>query len=280
MLSGLRSRIKELLGLERKSDVWIRDFAHLSREMVNGSLLKEQRYQDPLRLPRFGFKGFSQNGEDGIIAEILRRIGAGSKIFVEIGVETGVECNTALLLLDGWRGTWIEGSPRLAAKARKIAAVSAVTVVESFVTAENVDGLVSVAAGGEELTLLSIDIDSNDYWIWKAISSVKPRMVVIEYNANIPPPISATIAYSGTARWDGTVYYGASLKALERLGREKGYSLVGCGLEGINAYFVRDDLLGDGFLAPYTAENHYEPPRYWVGPPAGHLPGFGKWENV
>ena len=280
MSRGLRSKIKELIGLDRKSDIWIRDFARISREMLNGNLLKEQRYQDPLRLPRYGFKGFSQNGEDGIIAEVLKRIGAGSKTFVEIGVEAGIECNTALLLLDGWRGTWIEGSPKLAAEARKIAAVSAVNVIHSFVTAENVDGLLARAAGDEELTLLSIDIDSNDYWIWRAISSVTPRVVVIEYNANIPPPISATIAYRDTARWNGTVYYGASLKALERLGREKGYSLVGCGLEGVNAFFVRDDLVGDLFLAPYTAENHYEPPRYWVGPPVGHLPGFGEWVNV
>lgn len=280
MLNKVRDQIKELTGANRKSDIWLKDFAHISRELLHKDLLAQQRYQEPLRLTRHGFKGFSQNGEDGIIAEIIRRIGAGSKTFVEIGVETGVECNTALLLLDGWRGTWIEGSPEMAEEARKISAVAPVSVVNSFVTAENVDHLVSTAAGEDELTLLSIDIDSNDYWIWKAVTSVNPRMVIMEYNANIPPPISATIAYNDRAQWDGTVYFGASLSALEKLGREKGYSLVGCGIEGINAFFVRDDLLGDKFLAPYTAENHFEPPRYWVGPPVGHMPGFGKWENV
>ena len=280
MFGKLRAKVKEISGASRRSDIWLKDFAHISREMLHKDLLQQPRYQEALRLPRHGFKGFSQNGEDGVIAEIIRRIGPGARTFVEIGVETGVECNTALLLLDGWRGTWIEGSPEMAEQARKIAAVAPVTVINSFVTADNVDRLVSDAADGEELTLLSIDIDSNDYWIWKAVTSVRPRMVVIEYNASIPPPISATIAYNDTAQWDGTVYFGASLAALEALGREKGYSLVGCGLEGINAFFVRDDLLEDKFLQPFTAENHYEPPRYWVGPAVGHRPGFGKWVNV
>jgi hypothetical protein len=55
---------------------------------------------------------------------------------------------------------------------------------------------------------------------------------------------------------------GASLKALEQLGSEKGYSLVGCNLSGVNAFFVRNDLLKDAFSAPYTAEHHFEPFRY------------------
>jgi hypothetical protein len=54
---------------------------------------------------------------------------------------------------------------------------------------------------------------------------------------------------------------GASLKALEELGAKKGYNLVGCDLCGVNAFFVRNDLLKDRFAAPYTAENHYEPFR-------------------
>jgi hypothetical protein len=62
--------------------------------------------------------------------------------------------------------------------------------------------------------------------------------------------------------WDGTSYYGASLKALELIGSRKGYELVGCSLSGINAFFVRRDLVKDSFCAPFTAENHFEPPRF------------------
>src|SRR5262249_9149403 len=68
------------------------------------------RTDDPKRLLRHGYKVYSQNDEDGIIAEIFRRIGTQRRTFVEFGVETGVECNTAKLLVEGWRGLWIEGN--------------------------------------------------------------------------------------------------------------------------------------------------------------------------
>jgi hypothetical protein len=61
------------------------------------------------------------------------------------------------------------------------------------------------------------------------------------------------------------------LGALTDLAATKGYSLVGCGLTGVNAFFVRDDCVGARFLAPFTAEQHYEPPRYGAGG-AGHAP--------
>src|SRR5579871_5719441 len=73
-------------------------------------LLAQPRYAEPKRLLRHGFKVYSQHDEDGIIQEIFRRIGATSRSFVEFGVETGVECNTAKLLVDGWRGLWIEAN--------------------------------------------------------------------------------------------------------------------------------------------------------------------------
>ncbi len=74
--------------------------------------------------------------------------------------------------------------------------------------------------------------------------------------------MSWVIPYDPKGMWDGTSHTGASLKALGELGARKGYSLVGCNISGVNAFFVRDDLLGDHFAAPYTAENHYEPSRY------------------
>jgi hypothetical protein len=70
--------------------------------------------------------------------------------------------------------------------------------------------------------------------------------------------------------WDGTQNFGASLKALEKLGARLGYGLVGCDFTGVNAFFVRDDLLADKFAAPYTAENHYEPPCYHYLHRRGH----------
>jgi hypothetical protein len=83
------------------------------------------------------------------------------------------------------------------------------------------------------------------------------------------------IPYNGAAIWDLSNYYGASLKALEVLGRRKGYSLVGCNYTGVTSFFVRDDCLGTHFAEPFVSENHYEPPRYFVRMPNGHRSGFG-----
>jgi hypothetical protein len=254
------------------------------RQMLQQRLMAElsatPRFREPLRLLSHGYKVYSEGMEDGILAEIFRRIGVSSRRFVEIGVQDGLECNSAYLLLQGWSGAWIDGAPDNAARARATFASYPVEVLDQFVTAENADALISRLAGEDGLDLLSIDIDSNDYWVWKAVRSVRPRVVVIEYNATLPPHLRRTVAYDPTRFWTGTNFFGASLGALAALGEEKGYRLVGCSPAGVNAFFVRDDLGGDRFCAPFTAENHYEPPRYYLAGPAGHRPGFGEWVEV
>lgn len=122
-----------------------------------------------------------------------------------------------------------------------------------------------------DLDLLSIDIDQNTYHVWRAIRSLRPRVVVVEYNASIPPWLDWASEYRPDRTWDGTMNMGAGLKAFERLGRQKGYSLIGCDSVGVNAYFVRDELADPAkFCDPFTAENHYEPPRYAWGARGGH----------
>jgi len=230
-------------------------------------LLTQPRYADPKRLLRHGFKVYSQHDEDGIIQEIFRRIGVSERTFIEFGVETGIECNTAKLLIEGWRGLWIEAN---AQACKGIASIfepflkdRRLTLAQSVVTTENINSLIEKSGLKDEIDLLSIDIDFNDYWIWKAIGTVKPRVVVIEYNAGLHPPLSLTVPYQPNRSGDGTNYFGASLEALVRLGRQKGYSVVGCNISGSNAFFVRDDLCADHFITPATAEEHYEPPRHF-----------------
>jgi len=248
--------------------------ANFNAAMVQMSLhrfwaetLAQPRYADPKRLLRHGFKVYSQHEEDGIIQEIFRRIGTSKRTFVEFGVESGVECNTVKLLIEGWRGLWIE------ANAQACKAVSSafepflhdrrLTLKQSLVTAENINTLIKSADVEGEIDLLSIDIDFNDYWVWKAIETVTPRVVVIEYNAGLHPPLSLTVPYLPNRAGDGTNFFGASLEALVRLGRAKGYRVVGCNISGSNAFFVREDLCADHFIEPATAEEHYEPPRHF-----------------
>jgi hypothetical protein len=194
-------------------------------------------------LTPFELKAFSQNGEDGVIAEILRRCGAPGRWFVEFGAAEGLENNcVALADLLGWHGLFIEAGERefatLEAKYRPNPRVAA---VRSLVTVENVAGLFSAAGVPEEPDVLSIDVDGSDYWIWQALDGYRPRLVVIEYNATLDPA-RRLVQPSDHGPWDGTAYFGASLGALEALAGAKGYRLVHTDLTGSNAFFVREDL--------------------------------------
>ncbi len=231
-------------------------------------LLASSEYSDPRKLNRWERKVFSQSGEDGIIAEIFRRIGTTTRTFVEFAAGDGLENNTVYLLHSGWKGAWIEAHDAyvnqiLSNHSRKIEE-GALRFRREFVTAENIESLLEEADVPEEIDLLSIDIDRNDYWVWSKIARCRPRVVVVEYNAVLPPGFEWVVEYVPNATWDGTSNFGASLTALELLGTSKGYRLVGCNLAGANAFFVREDLVGELFCTPFTAENHYEPPRYYL----------------
>lgn len=257
---------------------------HLERSMIDTGILalqesvvkqlrEERRSRDPLGLLQAEFQVYSQHGEDGIISEIFRRIGTTNRYFVEIGVGDGMENNTTYVLRSGWSGTWIEGSPEsVSAIHSRFAtdlAAGQLRLVPRFVTMENITSLLGGTVPNEP-DLFSLDIDYNTYWIWKGLREFRPRVVVVEYNANYPATDDWKSPYRPDAVWDGSFHYGASLKAFELLGADKGYLLVGCDLSGTNAFFVRKDVAQDHFPGPHTAENHYEPARYYLNRRHGH----------
>ncbi len=268
----------------KKSRLFLTNWRALEQQRYWEQAMASPRYSDPKRLLRHGAKAYSQNDEDGIIAEIFRRIGVSSKTFVEIGTGAGLENNTLALLLQGWRGLWLEGNDKKAARARadfaSYVSSGQLRIEHAFVTRDNADALLAQNAPNAEPDLLSIDVDGNDYHVWQAVQSISPRVVVVEYNASWFPPMSLAVTYQERFRWKENTYFGASLKALELLAERKGYHLVGCCFAGVNAFFVRADLCGTHFCEPYTAENHYEPARYWMLRTAGYPPGIGPVERV
>jgi hypothetical protein len=239
-------------------------------EQVTRAILSEPKHQDPKKLSRYEYKVWSQNGEDGIIAEIFRRIGTTNRHFVEFGASDGSENNTALLVRQGWSGLWMDADTAAVKTAKESyrpeIEAGRLALLQTFITADNIEELFRQAGVPEEVDLLSIDIDRNDYYVWEKITHYRPRVVIIEYNSVVPPTMSWVVPYDpkafGWAKFGNLQHNGASLKALEELGAKKGYSLVGCDLCGVNAFFVRSDLLGDHFAKPYTAENHHEPFRF------------------
>lgn len=187
-------------------------------------------------------------------------------MFVEFGVQFGLECNSHYLLHKGWRGLWIEGSEdyfnQIFARFFPVIRTGQLGCIRSFITKDNINDLISSAGVGGEIDLLSVDIDGNDYYVWEAINVVRPRVVIVEYNAKFPPNHEWKMAYNEKHTWDSSDCHGASLKALELLGRRLGYRLVGTNLNGVNAFFVRRELAGDKFIDPPTAEELYNPARY------------------
>jgi hypothetical protein len=235
----------------------------------------DARYRDPKRLLAHGAQYWSQNYEDGMIAEIFRRVKPTTRTFVEIGVENGSETNTTCLLAQGWRGWWFEGNPRSCESIRNRlktmpALASRLSLREAFISPANINALFEEMSVPREVDLFSLDIDLDTYHIWAALREFRPRVVVVEYNAGLPPDQNWVHPYTPNQMWDYTQAFGASLKACELLGKEYGYSLVGCDITGINAFFVRNDLVEDHFVPPFTAENHYEPRRYHLYHRWGH----------
>lgn len=191
---------------------------------------------------------YSQNGEDGILKIIFDKIGTTNKFCVEFGVEDGTECNTRYLIdKGGWNFLQMDCGDNLPA-----------TIKKEFVTAENVNQLFKKYDVPREFDLLCIDIDFNDYWVWKSISEYSPRVVAIEYNHHFPPADAKVVKYDPQAKLKTPSYFGASLLALAKLGKSKGYTLLVCDNRGVNAFFVRSDLVKDHF-AVKRVEEVYRP---------------------
>lgn len=177
----------------------------------------------------------SRGGEDGVIQKIFEVIGSTSKYYVEFDVENGLECNTRYMRqFYGWHGV-------LMARKKENAFFNLKKVK---VTAENINPLFHQYKVPNEFDLLSIHTQSNDFHLWNALSEhYRPRVVVIEYNATHLPHEEKVVKYNPEERWDGSNYFGASILALYKLGRKKGYSLVYADQKGVHLFFIRDDVL-------------------------------------
>lgn len=216
---------------------------------------------------------FSQNGEDGVIEEVMARMGVATGTFVEFGVERGTEGNCVFLAdVLGWRGMFMEADPthhhHLFHKYRHN---DRVKVAHTRVTPGNIDALLRDGGMPEDLDVLSIDVDGIDLWIWQAVSAVRARLVVIEYNAHLDPASRLVQPEQPSRSWDGTDYFGASLGALRAVAARRGYRLVHTDLAGVNAFFVRADLAGP---FPPEAEVPVRAPNYFLRG-EGHPPNEG-----
>jgi hypothetical protein len=235
--------------------------------LATGKLLRELNRQksDIVSLEEVEFQVFSQRGEDGIIQYIIDKINIPNKIFIEFGVENYTESNTRFLLINNhWSGLVIDGSKSNIdyIKSDFIYWKYDISAIESFITTQNINSLIeSFTVGEQDIGLLSVDVDGNDYWIWEAIHVIKPRIVVCEYNSAFGSTAKVSIPYEAdfyrSKAHFSNLYFGASLGAFCHLAEKKGYDFIGTAGGGVNAFFVRTDLSQPFRL--YSAANGYQP---------------------
>ena len=235
------------------------------------------------------FKVFSQFGDDGIIQYLIHRLQPLPDSFVEFGVENYRESNTRFLLLNNnWRGLVMDGNKDSIRYVKKddISWRHTLAARCAFINRDNINDLLTEAGFTGEIGLLSIDIDGIDYWVWEKLKVIDPVVVIVEYNSIFGPDLAVTIPYDPNfvrhqAHYSGQ-FWGASLRALALLAGRKGYSLLGCNSAGNNAYFVRNNKLGQ--LPVFSAREAFVDARFRDSrSPSGeltHLSGKQRFDQI
>lgn len=213
----------------------------------------------PLSFEDVGFRKFSQFDEDGILLYIFSKIGAKSRRVLEMCAGIGRECMaTNLIVNHGWEGLLFEGDAKNVASALNFFRNNNDSfsippkVVQAWLTAETLNEAVRSNGFEGDIDLFSLDVDGNDYWFWKALDVVSPRVCVIETNSCIPTAMSVTSPYDPNFRMN-SAFHSASLGAIVKLGKEKGYRLIGTNRAGFNVFMMRNDV-GQDHFPEITAE--------------------------
>jgi hypothetical protein len=238
-------------------------------------LLRSEFRADPssyhLGLKNFGFRVHSEFEEDGQLIYIFAAIGFGNKIVVEIGAGDGIACMSANLIVNhGFTGLLFDSDPDNVNRGTEFFAQHRDTSLippkfeRAWITAENVNEFISGAGVSGDVDLLALDIDGNDYWVWKAIEVIDPRVCVFETHDIIPSDLALTVPYDPNFAYEKQVggqkeFRSASLKAMCKLCAEKGYRLIGSHRYGFNVYFLRNDVGEDIFPEVTIEEVHNNP---------------------
>lgn len=206
---------------------------------------------------------YSQNGEDGIIEEILLRLGIKDGYVCEFGAFDGIYLsNTFNLIEKGFKGVFIESDLErfkvLLKTAQKYPNITPINALVDFNdTPNSLDNILKKTNIPVDFDILSIDIDSYDYHVWKNLKFYRPKIVIIEINSEIDHEDREHIHIDGK-------FIGTSFRPMLELGIQKGYKFL---LHTGNMIFARDDLFDrigisyndplENFLPIYGANRKY-----------------------
>ena len=213
-----------------------------------------------------GFRVYSQNEEDGLLLYIFSQIGFKKKTLIDMAFASPENANSTNLICNwGFHGLLVEGgdmsSARMFFEKNKDTYIYPPICLQKWISVENINEICVENGFKGEIDLFLLDIDGVDYWIWEALTAVKPRVVVVEYQ-DIWGLESKTVPYKEDFnRYDyHEDYFGASLPAFVKLARKKGYRLIGRNNYCYNAFFLRNDIGEDAF-PEITAEECLTHPK-------------------
>jgi len=222
--------------------------------------IRRRQIEHPNPFCKFGSFGFSQNDEDGLTIEILKRLGISKGTFCEFGVGDGTENNTLILLALGWSGVWIGGQDIVLNTSNS----SKLKFIKNWITKENILDLYS-SHSAQVVDVVSMDLDGNDLHFAKELlkNGVSPKLFIVEYNARFPPQVQFSIPYDAEHIWIADDYFGASLASFVQLFDRFGYRLICCNAAtGSNAFFVKEEFVEKFPEVPKDIEKLYTEPFY------------------
>jgi hypothetical protein len=246
------------------------DYISESRDVLISLNTAERYKQSKNRFNQYGAGFFSQGDEDGYTLEILSRINPANKCFIEFGVGDGSENNTLILRAQGYKGAWVDANentklseidtPEFYYYHNRVDSLNVLQILENFNHRLN-----------SKPAVMSIDLDGNDYWLWKVIlgAGYRPDLAIAEYNARFPIPIKWVMPEDHQHTWPGGDYYGASLQSLSSLFAKYGYTPIVCSINGSNVFFVRDEHL-DKFPEKCELKSVFQDPFFIFRKTKGH----------
>ena len=195
---------------------------------------------------------YNVDGDDGLALYVTACLPDIPKKFIDIGSGNGIVSNcTALAIHDSWSGMMIDAEQRNHALGKYFHRIynnnyQHIYWQQAFVTPQNINQLITAYLSPvDEVGLLSIDIDGNDYWIWKAISKKQPWVVIIEARIEFGKE-NIIVPYGAENHRDQQPdFHGASVTALVQLATSKNYAMVAANKRGYNLYFVRKDKMNE-----------------------------------
>jgi hypothetical protein len=248
----------------------VRDRQRINIALSKGAAMMQARNIDLKQPASWEFSGFSQNGEDGILDMLRKKLKSSNRYFIEIGAADGIESNSGwLLVAERYNGLLIEGSAKLVERARRTVVRFSIGAEchNLFVTKESVRDIKALAFHHDP-DMLSLDIDGNDYYIAQSIldNGFRPKIFVVEYNSVYGPERSMTIEYQSdfvfTNAHPTHLYYGVSIAGWRRFFKKNGYRFVTVDRNGVNGFFVDPQYFDESFLDEVSglefAENQYQ----------------------